>query len=118
MSFFTAIVTRLTYRRVGQDRFGNSYWESRKRMRGYDRHRRRVLFQGEQEATKVPPEWHAWLHHLTDAPLPEEKRHPWMAEHRPNPTGTAAAWRPPGHDYSGGRRRPTGGDYDAWTPGG
>jgi NADH:ubiquinone oxidoreductase subunit len=118
MAFFTPLITRLTYRRVGQDRFGNTYWESRRKMRGYNRHRRRVLFAGEAEPTKVPPEWHAWLHHLTESPLPEEKPYPWMQEHRPNPTGTPAAWRPPGHDYRGGRSRPAGGDYEAWTPGG
>jgi NADH:ubiquinone oxidoreductase subunit len=40
-----------------------------------------------------------------------------MIEHRPNPTGTAAAYRPQGHDYAGGRRQRTAGDYEAWTPG-
>ncbi|MCX7932481.1 MAG: NADH:ubiquinone oxidoreductase subunit NDUFA12, partial [Rhodovarius sp.] len=34
----------------------------------------------------------------------------------PNLTGTPFAWRPRGHDYAGGRRRSTGGDYEAWTP--
>ena len=32
-------------------------------------------------------------------------------------TGTALAYRPPGHDYKGGERPKTAGDYEAWTPG-
>ncbi|MGG5807904.1 NADH:ubiquinone oxidoreductase subunit NDUFA12 [Falsiroseomonas sp. CW058] len=104
-------------RKVGQDRFGNTYYESRGTYMAYGRTRRWVLYVGGAEATKVPPEWHAWLHHTTDAPLPEAKRHPWMVEHRPNPTGTANAYRPVGHDYVAGRRAPTTGDYEAWTPG-
>ena len=65
----------------------------------------------------VPPEWHAWLHHTTAAPLAETKLYPWQQEHQPNLTGTAHAYRPAGHDYVGGTRRVTGGDYEAWTPG-
>ena len=51
-----------------------------------------------------------------DAPLPEDKRHPWQQEHQPNLTGTAAAYRPPGHELEGGRRARATGDYEAWTP--
>lgn len=107
----------LSGRQVGQDRFGNLYFESRHDFLGYGRKRRQVLYAKGSEPTQVPPEWHAWLHHTTEAPLPEAKRHPWMIEHRPNPTGTAHAYRPAGHDYAGGKRRQTAGDYEAWTPG-
>jgi NADH:ubiquinone oxidoreductase subunit len=111
------LFARLSGREVGRDRFGNVYYESRGNFRGYGRKRRFVVYAGADEATKVPPEWHGWLHHTTDAPLPEQKRHAWQVEHRPNPTGTALAYRPKGHDYEGGRRRETAGDYEAWTPG-
>jgi NADH:ubiquinone oxidoreductase subunit len=111
------LFARLSGRPVGKDRFGNLYFESRGSFQNYGRKRRWVVFAGKVEATNVPPEWHAWLHHTTDAPLPEDRRYPWMVEHRPNPTGTAAAYRPAGHDYSGGKRRETSGDYEAWTPG-
>lgn len=111
------LLANLSGRQVGKDRFGNLYFESRKDFLGYGRKRRWVVYAGKAEATNVPPEWHAWLHHTTAAPLPEEKRYPWMVEHRPNPTGTAQAYRPRGHDYVGGRRQETAGDYEAWTPG-
>ena len=64
----------------------------------------------------MPPEWHAWLHYTTDEPLTDMPRRPWQKPHLPNLTGTPNAYRPPGHDYSGGNRQRTTGDYDAWTP--
>jgi NADH:ubiquinone oxidoreductase subunit len=114
---FERLLARLSGRQVGTDRFGNAYFESRKDYRSYGRKRRWVIFAGKADPTSVPPEWHGWLHHTTDAPLLEARRHPWMIEHRPNPTGTAAAYRPHGHDYVGGQRQQTAGDYEAWTPG-
>ncbi|HEV7265992.1 MAG TPA: NADH:ubiquinone oxidoreductase subunit NDUFA12 [Falsiroseomonas sp.] len=114
---FERMLARLSGRAVGTDRFGNAYFESRADYLGYGRKRRWVVYAGTPEATKVPPEWHGWLHHTTETPLPEQKAYPWIVEHRTNPTGTAQAYRPLGHDYSGGRRRETAGDYEAWTPG-
>lgn len=118
MSVLQMLTARLTGRKIGQDRYGNSYFESRRDMPVYNRKRRFVVTAGAQEATKVPPEWHAWLHHTTAAPLDENRRHAWQKDHQPNLTGTPQAWRPKGHDYSGGRRALTGGDYEAWSPGG
>jgi NADH:ubiquinone oxidoreductase subunit len=116
MSFFARLDARLFGRPVGTDRFGNAYYESRAPMPRYGRHRRWVVYKGEADGSKVPPEWHAWLHHTAEAPLPETPKYPWMLEHQPNRTGTALAYRPAGHDYSGGVRAPTAGDYEAWTP--
>ena len=117
MSFLTRLGAFLSGRKVGVDRFGNTYFESRRDYLGYGRKRRWVVYQGTPEATKVPPEWHAWLHHTTDAPIPEAKRYPWQKEHLANLTGTAHAYRPAGHDYVGGARPASTGDYEAWTPG-
>jgi NADH:ubiquinone oxidoreductase subunit len=78
--------------------------------------RRWVAYAGAPEASRVPPEWHAWLHYTTDAPLAERARRPWEKPHLPNATGTPAGYRPPGHDYRGGARQRATGDYEAWTP--
>jgi len=117
MSFLLRLTSSLRGRKVGTDRFGNVYYEGRTSQPIYDRPRRWVLYARGKEPTTVPPEWHAWLHHTTPAPLPETRLYPWQQEHRPNLTGTAHAYRPIGHDYVGGTRRRTGGDYEAWTPG-
>lgn len=118
MPFLDPLFIRLTSRRVGKDRFGNTYWEARSRRDAYGRPLRRVIYGGATEATTVPPEWWGWIHHTTEQPLPESApRRPWQKEHQANLTGTAQAYRPPGHDSQGGRRPATAGDYEAWTPG-
>lgn len=80
---------------VGTDQYSNKYYRGRSRNR-YDRERRWVVYKGRPEASKVPPEWHAWLHHLSEQPLDESQRHDWQKEHVPNLTGTRAAYHPPG----------------------
>ena len=113
----TRLFTWLHGRRVGRDAVGNIYYEER-RARAGRRRRRWVIYRRAVEASEVPPEWHAWLHYTTDAPLPETGRRPWQKPHVPNATGTPESYRPPGHDYQGGRRTPATGDYEAWTPAG
>lgn len=111
----------LTWRRgemVGTDRFGNTYYRAKNERRG-PAERRWVIYNGEPEASKVPPEWHAWLHHSADKPLPEGQspyHKDWQKEWVANPSGSAQAYRPPGHVLQGGQRVRATGDYEAWTP--
>ena len=50
---------------VGRDEFGNRYYcERGKPTRA--RRRRWVMYEGAPEASKVPPLWHAWLHHVAE----------------------------------------------------
>lgn len=102
---------------VGTDKAGNKYYRSKKVQPGR-RERRWVIYNGEPEATKVPPEWHGWLHHTVKEPLGEGSpfHKPWQKEHLPNPTGTLQAYRPPGHLFEGGERARATGDYEPWTP--
>jgi len=116
MNIGTRLFTLLRGRHVGRDGDGNIYYEERRARPGW-RRRRWVAYAGTPEASKVPPEWHAWLHYTTDAPLPASMRHPWQKPHLPNLTGTPASYRPAGHDYEGGQRAAADGDYEAWTPG-
>ena len=106
----TQVYTSRHGRKVGQDAEGNTYYQTR------DGKRRWVIYNGETEASRVPPDWHGWLHHTyaeppTVAPLP---RKGWEAPHQPNLTGTPAAWVPPGslRRAEPAPRR----DYDAWQP--
>ncbi|GAC1347582.1 MAG: NADH:ubiquinone oxidoreductase subunit NDUFA12 [Acetobacteraceae bacterium] len=116
MTIGTRLFTWLKGSPVGTDPAGNRYFEERRARRGA-RPRRWVLYAGEAEASAVPPEWWGWLHYTTAEPIPMGTRRPWQTPHRPNLTGTAESYRPPGHDYRGGHRAPATGDYESWTPG-
>ncbi|MBN2751354.1 MAG: NADH:ubiquinone oxidoreductase subunit NDUFA12 [Rhodospirillaceae bacterium] len=114
MDLGTRLYTWLHGEFVGADSFGNRYFRARKTLRG-QRERRWAMFNGKPEASKIPAEWHAWLHHTTDAPL-EGVRYTWQKPHRPNLTGTKYASFPAGHARRGGRRNKATGDYEPWRP--
>ncbi len=115
ISFFTMTKRK---KKIGRDQMGNVYYEASAR-KGYKLTRRWVIYKGTPDASKVPPEWHGWLHHQTDI-VPdsgaESHRKPWQKPYHPNMTGTNRAYRPPGHMLSGGKRGKATGDYEAWTP--
>lgn len=117
MDLATMLFTWLRGEKVGADPFGNRYYRN-SRLARYGRERRWVVYKGEVEASKVPAEWHAWLHHMAEKPLTEGpvKRWPWQKDHVPNLTGTPYAYRPKGHDLRGGHRAHATGDYEPWTP--
>jgi NADH:ubiquinone oxidoreductase subunit len=103
---------------VGKDDQGNKYLEERKGTLDNGRKRRYVIYNGYAEPSRVPPDWHGWLHHTfdkppTEAPLPKK---PWEQPHRPNMTGTLQAWRPKGSLAEGGDRQKSSGDYESWNP--
>ncbi|MDR3515332.1 MAG: NADH:ubiquinone oxidoreductase subunit NDUFA12 [Azospirillaceae bacterium] len=103
---------------VGTDRFGNRYFRDRRHSAGR-RDRRWVLYNGASDASKVPPEWHGWLHHSSAAPMKEGDgpfHKPWQQPYVPNQSGTLEAYRPPGHTFEGGHRAAASGDYEPWTP--
>ncbi len=121
-SLGTRLYTWLKGQEVGRDAFGNRYFREKGGGRVHPdsirKERRWVLYEGEPEASRVPPEWHAWLHHTTNEVPPEggPPKRPWQKDHKPNLTGTAEAYRPPGHVLKGGRRAPATGDYEPWRP--
>jgi NADH:ubiquinone oxidoreductase subunit len=59
------------------------------------------------------------MHHTVDTPPTQETYKPqaWQKPHRPNMTGTAGAYRPPGSTLAANRRPKATGDYKAWVPG-
>ena len=99
-------------RNVGEDTLGNRYFEDR------DGKKRWVIYNGPNDASRIPPEWHGWMHGTHDGDpesfLPPERK--WEAEATPNLTGTNAAYRPAGALERGARRAAATGDYQAWSP--
>jgi NADH:ubiquinone oxidoreductase subunit len=108
----TLLMTRLRGQEVGRDEFGNRYYVEKRGGK-----RRWVLYQGDIEASQVPPEWNAWLHHTVDAvPSTSSEKRSWEKPHQANQTGTVAAYHPPGSLEGAGKRAPATGDYEAWRP--
>jgi NADH:ubiquinone oxidoreductase subunit len=106
---------------VGEDEFGNRYYEQKKGVGPagpLGRLRRWVTYKDLAEASKVPPDWHGWLHYTHDTPPTEEsyRAQPWQKAHLMNMTGTRKAWRPQGSILSAARRPKATGDYKPWKP--
>src|SRR3546814_16634699 len=89
----TRLFTWLHGELVGHDRQGNRYYRAKGGGRTHKdslrRERRWVTYEGAVEASRVPPECPAWLHHNTDTDPPEGRpdRHTRQNDHPPTPHG-------------------------------
>lgn len=116
----TRFYTWLRGELVGEDAAGNRYYRraggKANPALGFDR--RWVIYNGPAEPSRIPPEWHGWIHHIVDVPPTAEAyaAQSWEKPHRPNMTGTPGAYRPPGSLLTPERRPRVTGDYDAWSP--
>ncbi|HYJ29709.1 MAG TPA: NADH:ubiquinone oxidoreductase subunit NDUFA12 [Allosphingosinicella sp.] len=98
--------------KVGSDPLGNVYYRSKKGDRRW------VIYNGSNDASRIPPDWYAWMHRMIDG-VPDEALPPAPKFHKAataNLTGTPQAYRPAGALERGGRRAAASGDYEAWTP--
>jgi len=114
----TLLYTFLKGKKIGADAFGNVYYEARSELTSYGVKKRWVIYKGLAEASKVPPEWHGWLHYTTDE-LPNQTnrvKYSWLKPHLPNLTGTRLAYLPAGEISTGKKRAKTTADYQAWNP--
>ena len=118
----TLLLTWLRGDLVGTDQYDNRYY----RLKGdkpsgrgggrFSRERRWVIYRGEPEGSKVPSEWHAWLHHTVNEVPGAWPHYAWEKPHQPNLTGTPGAYHPRGSVLRGGHRARAAGDYEPWTP--
>lgn len=106
----TQIFTSRNGTRVGEDEQGNVYY------RNADDTRRWVIYDGDNDATRVGPEWYGWLHHTFDKPPTEDPvvRKAWEKPHQPNLTGSDGAFLRPGSIRRADVKPQT--DYEAWSP--
>ena len=76
------------------------------------RERRFVIYKGIVEASKVPQEWNAWLHHAIDTPPIVEKKLSWIKDHSPNLTGSPFAY-----EYKDNKKsKQIKNIYSTWSP--
>tara|TARA_B100001063_G_scaffold233459_1_gene249688 strand:- start:885 stop:1244 length:360 start_codon:yes stop_codon:yes gene_type:complete len=85
----TKIKTILFGKLVGEDSFGNKYYESKKGKRW-------VIYANEIDASKIPVEWYSWIHFMPNKIQKnhELKKYAWQKPHQPNLTGTSSAYYP------------------------
>ncbi len=108
----TSLFTWRHGRRVCSDAYGNVYYESKKGDRRWG------IYNGPNDASRIPPDWYAWMHRMIDG-HPDEALPPapkFLKKPSPNLTGTEKAYRPSGALEMGGQRAAASGDYEAWTP--
>ena len=85
----------------GTDALGNQYYENLNRLPGRQRF---VIYAGwgkNYDPSQVPPEWHHWLHQISDRTPVERpvKPYPYQLSHqqmRLSHYGIAANYNPPG----------------------
>ena len=88
-TFGTKIKTILTGKLVGEDSFGNKYYENKKGKRW-------VIYYGEIDASKIPVEWYSWMH-FTQNKIENKhdfQKYDWQKPHQHNLTGTNNSYYP------------------------
>ncbi len=85
----TRINTFVNGKFVGEDQFGNKYYENKKGKRW-------VIYKNEVEATNIPNNWYSWIHYTKNKIENEHnlKEFSWQKPHKPNQTGTNNAYHP------------------------
>jgi len=86
----TFIYTLFRGKLVGFDEFGNKYYTNKSGKRW-------VIYKRTVESSKIPPEWHMWIHFLCkDRPPKNFIKYNWQQKYTENLTGTPKAYKPAG----------------------
>ena len=117
----TLLWSRNNGEHIGTDSAGNRYFRTKKPAKSglyAGRERRWVIPAGANDASRVPAEWHGWLHGngegVPESYLPAARI--WETDFVANETGTDKAYMPQGALQRGGKRARATGDYEAWSP--
>ena len=104
----TFIYTLFTGKIIGRDQFGNKYYSNSKG-------RRWVIYKDNIESSKIPPDWHSWIHFLKiNKPSASEKKFLWQKQYEENLTGTSRAYKPEGSLTSDLKKNMK--KYETWKP--
>ena len=102
----TFIYTLFAGKFVGMDEFENKYYFDSKG-------RRWVIYKNDVESSKIPPEWHSWIHFLNkNNPTVETKKYSWQKKHEENLTGTKQAYKPDGSLMNNSKKNMK--KYETW----
>jgi NADH:ubiquinone oxidoreductase subunit len=94
-SIQTRLLTMFAGELVGEDYFGNKYFQEKLLFCKYNRPLRRwVLYKGMPEASKIPAQWFGWLHFTYERPLRDQAKYDWIKPPQQNLTGTPESYYP------------------------
>jgi|TARA_B110000261_G_scaffold158048_1_gene193873 NADH:ubiquinone oxidoreductase subunit len=94
---------------VGDDNFGNVY------MRNKSDSKRWVLYKGDVDSSKVPPEWNGWLRYTSNEIPTLQKKYTWEKDHIKNQTGTINAYYPSASILKNPHDKKRS-EYEQWSP--
>ena len=102
----TFIYTLIFGKFAGKDEFENKYYFS-------SNNKRWVIYKDNIESSKIPPEWHQWIHFLVKN-IPDEniKKFSWQKKHQENLTGTDRAYKPEGSLFLDSKKNMK--KYETW----
>ena len=102
----TFLYTLVYGKYVGIDEFENKYYSSKSGKRW-------VIYKKTVEASKIPPEWHLWIHSLKkNSPPKDLDKFEWQKKHEENLTGTNKAYKPNGSLLSSSKKNIK--KYESW----
>ncbi len=102
----TALYTLFTGKFVGSDETGNKYYSNSSGKRW-------VVYRNRVESSKIPPEWHAWIHFtVKNKPSQNFNKFQWQKKHEENLTGTDRAYKPDGSLASDSKKSMK--KYETW----
>jgi NADH:ubiquinone oxidoreductase subunit len=109
MKLLHRLSIRFSCQKIGTDEFGNEYF-CRKDGKRF------VIYKGIAEPSKIPAEWHGWIHYTTNQIPVRTNRFSWQKIHLPNLTGTKNSYAPKGHLARTSEREKVSSDYQPWNP--
>jgi len=85
----TRLKTTFFGRFVGEDSFGNKYYENKTGKRW-------VIYKDEIDASKIPNEWFSWMHYTQNKieNIHNFEKYNWQKPHQSNQTGTENSYHP------------------------
>ncbi len=106
MNALNKFFIKFSSKKIGMDEFGNEYFQNKQGKRF-------VIYKGIVEPSKIPAEWHGWMHYSHNLPPVDLNTHRflWQKSHEPNLTGTNNR-----HSPNQSNSVNTNSSYQAWKP--
>ena len=103
----TLIYTLINGKYIGKDQFENKYYISSEGKRW-------VIYKDTIESSKIPAEWHSWLHYMCqNKPADNAIKYTWQKKHEENLTGSSKAYRPEGSLVNASKKNIK--KYESWN---